>query len=530
MPSRNVALIGFQDQGNLGLGYLASVLRKQNFAPAIFDFRQAPETLAHRLRELQPLIVGFSVIFQYYLPQFAWLAWYLRHSGITCHFTCGGHFPTLEPAEVFRAVPEMDTVVRGEGEITLRDLAEHLYSDNSWTRIPGIAFREGEQVVLNPARSLVADLDALPFPEAPARFPSVFGLGIAPILASRGCARSCSFCSIHPFYGSSPGKHVRIRRPASVVDEMHWLYTRHGVRIFLFQDDDFPVWGKFGEGWVSDFLETIRERDLYGKTLWKISCRADQVAPNLFRRMREHGLHSVYLGIESGNDSGLRVLGKQTSVEQNRRAVSTLRELDLAHPYGFMMFDPSSTFASLRSNLRFLRWVVDDDVTGATICRMVPYAGTPIRESLAQQGRLRGSIEDPDYDFLDPNLNVFFDSVRPLISGWLYGVDAVFNQVNWAWEEFVVLKRLFPPLTGAQDYSSRLRAITRQSNQYLLGSFEEALHTFQAGGAAFLDEETIHRASEELKRSLLASRNEFVAVNAETIVSAEQASGPSPAR
>ena len=74
----------------------------------------------------------------------------------------------------------------------------------------------------------------------------IAGFPTLPVLASRGCVRRCSFCSIHTFYRTAPGKVVRMRRPDKVIEEMQLLHRQHGVRIFLFQDDDFPLWGNKG--------------------------------------------------------------------------------------------------------------------------------------------------------------------------------------------------------------------------------------------------------------------------------------------
>ena len=111
------------------------------------------------------------------------------------------------------------------------------------------------------------------------------------------------------------------------------------------------------------------------------------------------------MGIESGVEAGLQVLHKQMTVEQNLNGVRILKELGLAFSYGFMLFDPSSTFESVRQNIGFLRRIVGDGSAGALFCRMLPYGGTPIRDQLAREGRLRGDVTHPDYDFLDLRLN-----------------------------------------------------------------------------------------------------------------------------
>src|SRR6516164_6179050 len=91
----DVVLIGYQDQGNLGMGYLAAVLQQQGRAVDMIDIRDHPEAIAARLISSPPLLVGFSLIFQYFLPQYRRLARMLREIGVASHFTMGGHYPSL---------------------------------------------------------------------------------------------------------------------------------------------------------------------------------------------------------------------------------------------------------------------------------------------------------------------------------------------------------------------------------------------------------------------------------------------------
>jgi anaerobic magnesium-protoporphyrin IX monomethyl ester cyclase len=92
---------------------------------------------------------------------------------------------------------------------------------------------------------------------------------------------------------------------------------------------------------------------LVDRMIWKISCRAEYVESELFRKLRDAGLFLVYMGLESGTEQGLNVLNKEMSVEENLAAVRTLKELELNVSYGFMLFDPSSTFESVRENWAF---------------------------------------------------------------------------------------------------------------------------------------------------------------------------------
>ena len=93
--SRPVILIGFQNQGNLGLGYLASVLRQYGYTVHVVDIEQDPEAILKIAHELNPVLVGFSLIFQFFIDRYARLLNLLRGQGVECHFTMGGHFPSL---------------------------------------------------------------------------------------------------------------------------------------------------------------------------------------------------------------------------------------------------------------------------------------------------------------------------------------------------------------------------------------------------------------------------------------------------
>jgi radical SAM superfamily enzyme YgiQ (UPF0313 family) len=84
--------------------------------------------------------------------------------------------------------------------------------------------------------------------------------------------------------------------------------------------------------------------------------------------MRDAGLFLVYMGLESGSEQGLETLAKGVDVQQNLAAVRVLKELGLTFEFGFMLFDPSTTFASIRDNIAFLRAIVGDGSNAAVFC------------------------------------------------------------------------------------------------------------------------------------------------------------------
>lgn len=522
---RDVVLVGYQDQGNLGMGYLASCLQAHGYSVELCEIRDGAERVASVVQRAQPLVVGFSLIFQFFLPQFRTVAVHLRKLGIQSHFTMGGHYASLCHEDALSEFPELDSIVRYEGELTLVDLVCRLRAGEEWRDTPGIAYLERGGVLESETRSLVQDLDSLPFPYRPFPPERIIGLPTLPVLASRGCARRCSFCSIHTFYRTAPGKVVRVRKPEMVVEEMLELNREYGVRVFLFQDDDFPLWGKAGRRWADELTARMRECGLAEQTIWKISCRAEYLESQLFAELRDAGLFLVYMGIESGVQSGLEILHKQLTVEQNRDGVRLLKELGILFSYGFMLFDPSSTFDSVRDNLRFLREIVGDGSAAATFCRMLPYGGTPIRDYLEAEGRLRGDITHPDYDFLDLRLNDYYRRLHMAARAWLDS-DGVSHELNWAREELEVASRLVEGLSGVDAYREVLRALTAHSNQELFRLVEESSDAYEGrGDVSLLDPQRGREICAATRERLLELRNAFVVANTDALL-AEVEAGP----
>ena len=160
--SRAIVLIGFQKQANLGLGYLASTLRSQGYQVKVLDFELDRSEILAAVQAVDPILIGFSLIFQFYIHRFGAIISYLRTHGVVCHFTIGGHFPSLSYQHTLELVPDLDSVVRFEGEITLLELVDVLSRGSEWRSEQGIAYRQGSEVLTSALRPLIHDLDQLP--------------------------------------------------------------------------------------------------------------------------------------------------------------------------------------------------------------------------------------------------------------------------------------------------------------------------------------------------------------------------------
>lgn len=507
-----VVLIGYQDQGNLGLGYLASVLQRKDYTVEIIDFKVGEHAILNSIKEHNPLLVGFSLIFQYYLPQFAKMLYFLRANNIDCHFTVGGHYPSLRYREILIEIAALDSVVLFEGEYTLLDLVESISNNMSWKNVYGIAYRENDKIIQTPLRPL-SNLDQLPYPYRPFEDQRILGEIYVPILASRGCHHKCSFCSIRKFYGGAGGRIVRRRDPNLVVQEMKELHEKSAATIFLFQDDDFPLIGKGGKRWTYKFIKALHDNELVGKVIWKISCRVDEVEPILFNEMKASGLYFVYLGIESGTDQGLRNLNKGTTVRNNLHAVATLKKLGFIFGYGFMLFEPESTFDSVLKNISFLKNIVGDGTASVVYCKMLPYAGTSIEEKLLLDSRLKGSNAQPNYDFKSTKLNYFYRHIEQNLRCWVQGSKSVSRYIDAVWQEAAVLRRLYPQTPNLLSYELFLRKFTKETNEIILCYLEVSAKKIMKGNVVRPRQEIMQNRANQQIQKLLEKRNNYILDN-----------------
>jgi radical SAM superfamily enzyme YgiQ (UPF0313 family) len=425
-PGRGLRLllVGFQDQDNLGVRYLASAVRHYGHTSDIVTYEDDPSALCARVAAEQPHLVGFSLIFQYMAPSFGKVVAALRAAGYRGHITMGGHFASFEPAEVLDRMPGLDSVVCFEGEATVVEILEHLETGRDWRPLAGLAWRDADgRPVVNPHREPIADLDVLPLPDRADVDYEQQSLPTASMLGSRGCPWNCSFCSIRPFYEAQGGKLRRLRSPAAIAAEMADLYRRRGVVAFLFQDDDFLATGRRAKSWALDLAREIAATDMAGQVSMKMSCRSDEVDEATLRQLRDlGGLTHVYLGVESGDEESLLHLNKQLKPQSHFKAADVFRRLDLSFDFGFMLMEPYSRFHNVRNNIEFLEQFVGDGWTVATFCRTLPYAGTPLKTQLQAEGRLLGTDFEPDYNFLDPRLDIFYD--------WMLGAFRVRNYTD----------------------------------------------------------------------------------------------------
>jgi radical SAM superfamily enzyme YgiQ (UPF0313 family) len=284
----------------------------------------------------------------------------------------GGTHATLLPEETMRVAPEIDVLVKGEGEETIVDLLRAMETNQSFTDIPGISFRKDGKVVNNPPRLTNVDLDSLPFlayhmlpqrkytPHPPhgRAFP------FAAIITSRGCPYKCSYCS-KPIFGYK----FRGQSPERVVEEIAYYKERFGVQEIAFYDDVFTL-NKKRSLEIADGL--IKKRL---KIHWTCESRVNLVDKELLTHIKHAGCYAIAYGIESGSQDILNILDKDLTLEQIEKAVRFSREVGLQTIGYFMLGAPGETPETIRQTIQFAKKLKLDFVQFSIA---TPFPGTKL--------------------------------------------------------------------------------------------------------------------------------------------------------
>ncbi len=481
MVESPVVFIGFKAYDNLGIGYLEAMLRAAGFRTKLLNLAQSNADIYRALATLNPQIVGFSVIFDDHILRFKNLIYYLRRKGVNCHLTAGGHYASLKFKELFDLIPQLDSIVKFEGENTMLELVKSISKGTDWRKTKGLAYLQNGSVISNKLRSFERDLDKFPFPVRSPLRKYAFDKKFATIIAGRGCVHNCSFCNTRKFYSSPPGSLKRIRKPEKVVDEMKMLFVNKDCRIFLFQDDDFPVKTKNNSDWIIEFCKELEANELNNKIMWKINCRPDEVNERVFSLMKRNGLYLVFIGIEDGTDKGLKRMNKCTTVAENLKGIKILKKLGIGFDFGFLLFQPKTTYDSLMKNLEFLKLLCCDGYTPVTFDKMMPAYETKLEKELMKAGRLKIVDNIADYDFLDDSMNEYYDFIDNCLDEWQKSPYGLTNVLRWVRNYIAVLLYYAGKNSYFLNLKQKFIKIISESNIFLLDTMTELSKYFESG-------------------------------------------------
>jgi radical SAM superfamily enzyme YgiQ (UPF0313 family) len=386
----------------LGLTYIAAVLEQDGHEIKILDCPACNidhKKLTSELSSFEPNWIGISSI----TPTIKSALQSARLAKEACpasKLVLGGPHATFMDKQILSQEPTVDIIVRGEGELTMAELAQHTPDSGNLGEVNGITFRSSNgQIVRTRNRAPIQNLDGLPRPAyhyLSLEKYRIFGKRHMPIMASRGCQYQCAFCVSSQMFGAT----YRGRSPKNVVDELEWLRDVHGASGITFNDDTLTV----DRGRVHDICDQIISRKI--DLPWGCQSRVDQTSRDILVKMRKAHCNEVSFGIESGCQKILDAIKKKTSVEQNEQAIRWAKEEGLFVAVTALIGYPGETIESAKQTIDLLRRVEPDD---AWLCVATPYPGTELHSLLENMG---WKMSD-DFDLYDTLHPVFENPMLP---------------------------------------------------------------------------------------------------------------------
>jgi anaerobic magnesium-protoporphyrin IX monomethyl ester cyclase len=376
-PASQWAFVDYQ-YPIIGLAYLAAVLEKDGHQVMVIDC--PPQHLTYKnidqeIGRFQPDIVGITSV----TATFKSALKVAQNTKQTCPqatVVLGGPHVTIGDDQFLLQHPEVDVVVKGEGEQTIVELSRYLSGQRVLNDISGIAFRNNGQVVRTANRPCIQNLDNLPYP-AYHYFPlikyRIFKKIGVPMLTSRGCGSGCSFCLVPHIAGNN----FRARTPASVVNELEYIKSRYQVDFVTFNDEIFT----YDKKRVLDICSGIKQLRI--NVPWDCQTRVDLVSKDLLHAMKEANCQLINFGVESANQNILNAMGKGTTVQQNATAIRMAKEAGLSVTVSLLLGYPGESDHTIHQTIDFIKRTEPDDLY---LFLATPFPSTQLHDAVGDLG------------------------------------------------------------------------------------------------------------------------------------------------
>lgn len=374
----------------IGLGYLATALRKEKFKVNILDSVKKNFTqkeLINEIKKIKPKILGIQ-LFSYDVSPSKIFIKSLKKILPSMKIIIGGAHPTSEPLEVLNQFPEVDYAFKGESEEGLPLLLNLLLKNKKFNlkKIPGLIWKEKNKINVNnqlysknldqygiPAWDLI---DPRTYKEAPQggflkEYP------YAPISTSRGCPFRCSYCTVHIV----SGRNIRIRSIKHVIDEIKILKEEYSVREIHILDDAFTA----SKERVMKFCNELIKEKIKIKFSFPNGIRLDSLDEEVLFKMKEAGVQDFNVGVESGSDKILRDMKKSLTTKIIKEKTNLIKRMGLEANGFFIIGYPTETKEDILKTIKFAKQI---PIKRAQFSLFKAYPGTDITNRLLQEDKI----------------------------------------------------------------------------------------------------------------------------------------------
>src|SRR3990172_7530937 len=367
--------------------YLGGMLEAKGVRVRILDGQcddLSEGALLRTIEQMKPVAVGITMLTPTSFDAHKVAAALKKHYP-NLWVLAGGTHPTVLPEETMED-RNIDIIAISEAEHTMMEIYDVLVNGGDRTalkNIPGIWYRDGDEVVKTVDRPLFSDLDKLPLPmwhgvkmDLYHQVPdSQFARPMRVMMSSRGCPFKCIFCSARQVSGFKYRAHSADR----VVEEMEILINKYNARQIIYLDDNFIISKKR----VFEICEKIMQKGYHKKVVWTAAGRADEVTEPLLKAMKDAGCVMISYGIESGSPRLLELMKKGEKKEHIEKAVAMARKAGLKTRGTLILGFPTETREESLETIDFAKKL---GLHFAKFSLATPYPGTALYNIALERG------------------------------------------------------------------------------------------------------------------------------------------------
>jgi radical SAM superfamily enzyme YgiQ (UPF0313 family) len=377
-----------QPYAPLGTLYAASFLRKNGYKVSLFDtmFSEYPEEVIPVLEKIKPdfFVIyddGFNYLTKMCLTNMRNAAFKMirlaKANGCTVIVSSSDATDRFEMYLDAGA----DFILLGEAEVTLLKLVNGIQkNETDFFNIEGLAFLNNDTIVKTVKRSVMKDLDQLPFPawdiidiepyrQSWMKHAGYFSMNVA---TTRGCPFKCNWCA-KPIYGNR----YNTRSPQNVVNELIMLKAKFQFDHIWFCDDIFGL----KPGWIKEFADLIEKEKLSFK--FKMQGRVDLLLKeNNIKDLSRAGCDNIWMGAESGSQKILDAMDKGTTVQQIFEATRLLKKNKIKPSFFIQFGYPGETYEDIKKTIAMINKLLPYEI-GISVSYPLP--GTVFYENVKSQ-------------------------------------------------------------------------------------------------------------------------------------------------
>lgn len=426
IPGRKDVTVAANRMVPTGLICIAAYLEKFGHKTAVYDCLgpDTPESMADRVSEIlrtEPEMVGFSTTTSGFLDAVD-MATTIKTLRPDLPTVFGGVHVSALGRALLERFPSIDYLVLGEGEVTLRELAD----GDAPSGIAGLAWRQSGECFVNPDRLKIEDLDTLPFPayEKISAFPRKYRLPPfsyekvpgASISTSRGCVYKCDYCDRSVFQ-----RGFRYNSAEYTYEHLKLLRTRFGVLHINIYDDLFTL----NRTRVMELCEKL-SKDPLGID-FNCAVRIGHTDDELLTALKAAGCMMVSIGVESGDPELLKTLKSGVALAEVQETVAAIQRHGLRAKGLFMAGVIGETRESFQRTSDFIISLGLDDMN---LSKFTPFPGAPCYPTIASHGTM-----DEDWRKMNALNFVFvpngFSSKEELDNLYNIHVKRFYNSPQW---------------------------------------------------------------------------------------------------